>query len=221
MFTPFCILHCIDLGMQSSHTSHTDYWAISMKFRIARGQGEGRESCCTSSRQGYLRSAMLIVTERQYSLYWQFTELTSSARDKNSLRCWELGCLFSLSLSSSLPTPNFQKRKWFHTCYSITLGTKLKANVLINVIYLVIQTHSTNKIQLISTQEHSLCSDIPCKVKCQDSMGHRESAGSSHLPACNAKCFSSFIFTTSRGCEISCVGNHPSSACAILSLPVN
>lgn len=33
------------------------------------------------------------------------------------------------------------------------------------------------------------CSDIPCKGKCQDSMGHRESAGSTHLPASNAKCF--------------------------------
>lgn len=52
----------------------------------------------------------------------------SSVRDKNSFSLWELGCLFCLSLSSSLPTPNFQRRKWFHTCYSVTLGIELKHN---------------------------------------------------------------------------------------------
>lgn len=82
----------------------------------------------------------------------------SSTRHKNSFSLWELGCRLCLSLSSSLPTPNFQRRKWFHTCYSITLGIELKANLITDVIYLVIQTQSTNKIQLISMWEHSLLS---------------------------------------------------------------
>lgn len=63
-----------------------------------------------------------------------------------------------VSLSSSLPIPNFQRRKWFHICHSITLGIELKANLLTDVGYVLIQTQSTNKIQLISMQEHSLLS---------------------------------------------------------------
>lgn len=76
----------------------------------------------------------------------------SSMRDKNSFSLWELGCLFCLSLSSSLPTPNFHRRKLFQPRYWITLGIELKHNPFIYVIYLLIQTQSTNKMQLISAQ---------------------------------------------------------------------
>lgn len=84
------------------------------------------------------------------------TEFTSSTRDKHSFSLWEMGGVFCLSVSSSLLTPNFQGRKWFHTCYSITLG--IEANLLIDGIHLLIQTQSTNKIQLILMWEHSLLS---------------------------------------------------------------
>lgn len=144
----------------------------------------------------------------------------SSMRDKNSFSLWELGCLFCLSLSSSLPTPNFQRRKLFQPCYSITLGIELKHNSFRYVIYLLIQMQSTNKIQLILMREHfllrhSMQKEVPRLHGPQGASGER-------TPACKqCQMLSSFIFTTSRGCEISCVGNHRSLACAIPSFPVN
>lgn len=144
-----------------SHFSYITYRLLGHQYEIQNSQGSrGRvESLAVLTQDKVILDLPYTSLLKGNTLSTNnITELRSSTRHKNSFSLGEWGWFLCLSLSSSLPTPNFQRGKWFHTCYLITLDIELKARFLTDVIYLLIQTQSTNKIQLISMWEHSLLS---------------------------------------------------------------
>lgn len=173
-----------------------------MRFKIASVQGEDGE-------QGVTLVTLTVLTQDKVILHLPYSSLLkgntlySQYRALNSCPQWVIKTLSLsekqdgsfVSLSSSLPTPQHSEREMTLLCYSVTVGIPLKDNFL-NIIYLLTQSTHQNIGYSDARALSPSCSEIPRKVKCQDSMGHRGSAGSAHVPASNTKCFPALIFTT-------------------------
>lgn len=119
------------------------------------------------------------------------------------------------------PSPSPAFRGWNASTLLLSNYKHSVEKHIFSIICLLIRTQSTHQnvgYSDVRTLSPS-CSEIPCKVKCQDSMGHRVSG--EHTRACKQhQMLSCLFFTTSRGCEISCISNCPSPARVILSFPV-